>query len=93
MKCLHPPSSFFKIYGFSTTTPYLLALAIFKFFMYFCFWLCWVFVAARAFLTVESGGCSLAVVHRLSTAVASLVPEHRLEGAWASVAVACGLSS
>ena len=38
-------------------------------------------------------GCSLAVVQGLLTAVASLVPEHRLEGAQASVLSARGLTS
>ena len=37
------------------------------------FWLCWVFVAARAFsLVVECGGCSLVVMCGL------LISEHRL---------------
>ena len=37
-------------------------------------------------------GYSLAVVHRLLIAVASLVAEHRLQGMQASVFAACGLS-
>ena len=56
MKCLFPPSSFIKNYSFGTTTPYFLALAILKSFIYLCFWLCWVFAAARLLPTVESGG-------------------------------------
>ena len=40
-------------------------------------WLCWVFVAARAFLVVESRGYSLAV-HRLLSAVSPLAVEHGL---------------
>ena len=51
----------------------------------YLFWLPWVFAAeCRLSLVVESRGCSLIVVHRL-TAVASLVAEHRPEGTWASV--------
>ena len=41
--------------------------------------------------SLASGGYSAAVVHRLLIAVGSLVAEHRLEGAWASVAVVPGL--
>ena len=45
----------------------------------FIYWLHWVFDAAnRLSLVAESGSCSPAVVHRLLTAVASLVAEHRL---------------
>ena len=52
---------------------------IFKFFKKFIyFWLCWVFSAASSLsLAVGSGGHSLVAVHRLLTAVTSLV-EHRL---------------
>ena len=45
----------------------------------FIFWLCWVSVAARAFLSWWAG--------------ASPVMEHRLRGAWASVVVAPGRQS
>ena len=49
-----------------------------------CFWLCWVFIAVRAFsLVVVSKGPSLVMVCGLLTAVASLIAEHRLQ--------ACGL--
>ena len=42
-------------------------------------WLHWVLVAAHGFsLVVASGGSSLAAVHGLLTAVASLVAEHGL---------------
>ena len=48
------------------------------------FWLCWVFIAVRAFsLVVVSKGPSLVMVCGLLTAVASLIAEHRLQ--------ACGL--
>ena len=47
-------------------------------------WLQWVFVAAHGFsLVVASGGSSLAAVHGLLIAVASLGAEHRFEGPWA----------
>ena len=52
----------------------------------FClFMLRWVFVAAFKL--------SLVAARRLLIAVASLVAEHGLEGAWASVVAACRLSS
>lgn len=41
-----------------------------------CFWLCWIFTAASAFLAVEGGGYFLAVVLGLLLAVTSLVVEH-----------------
>ena len=68
-------------------------LAIFKKFSLFLFPAMLGLVAARLSCIVESGGCSLVVVHRLLTAAASPVTGHRLQGARASVAVACGLSS
>ena len=39
-------------------------------------------------LVVASWGNSLVLIHRLPIAVSSLVAEHRLRGAWASVAAA-----
>ena len=42
-----------------------------------CFWLCWVFVAARAFSCSERG-LLFAVVHGLLIALATLVVGHRL---------------
>ena len=45
-------------------------------FVYTYFWLCWIFIAARAFSSC--GGCSLVAVWALLTAVVSLVAEHRL---------------
>ena len=39
-------------------------------------------------LVAVSGDCSLLIVHRLLTVVASLAGEHRLQGMWASVAAA-----
>ena len=57
------------------------------------FWLRWVLVAAhRLPLVVVNRGYSLVAVSGLLIAVASLAMEHRLWGAWASVAVAHGLS-
>ena len=54
----------------------------------FFFWLCWVFVAVHGLsLRAVSGGYSLAAVHRLLTALASLVSI----GAWASVVAALRL--
>ena len=41
-------------------------------------------------LVAESGGCSSFAVYRHLIAVASLVLEHRLSGAWASTVVAPG---
>ena len=40
-----------------------------------------------------SRGCPLVVVCRLLVVVASLVAQHRLWGRWASIVVACRLSS
>ena len=42
------------------------------------FWLCWVFVAARAFLYLWLAGYSAVAVHRLFIAMASLIAEHGL---------------
>ena len=61
-----------------------------KLFIYF--WLCWSSLLLGLSLVVVSGGYSLVVLHGLLIAVASLVAEHRLQGAWASVVVR-GLSS
>ena len=46
--------------------------------IYFYFWLCWVFVAARAFSSCGEQGLLFVAVHRLLLAVASLVAEHGL---------------
>ena len=57
------------------------------------FWLCWVFVATQTFsLVVTSRGYSLVVVHQLSLLWLLLLQRWSL-GTWASVAVACELSS
>ena len=57
------------------------------------FWLCWVLVAVRElYLVAVSGGCSLVAVCSLLVAVASLVAEHRLWGARASVVAVRKLS-
>ena len=42
------------------------------------FWLCWVFIAARAFSSCGEWGLLFAVVRGLLIAVASLVVEHGL---------------
>ena len=55
------------------------------------FWLCWVFIAVHRFsLVAASGSCSLMAVHERLILAASLVSEHGLWGAWASVVVAHG---
>ena len=50
---------------------------LFKKLINICFWLCWVFVAARAFSCSERG-LLFAVVHGLLIALATLVVGHRL---------------
>ena len=56
-----------------------MAYYIYTFFKKNLFWLHWVFVAAlRLSLVAVSEGYSLAEVHRLLIAVASLVAEHGL---------------
>ena len=56
-----------------------MAYYIYTFFFFNLFWLHWVFVAPlRLSLVAVSGGYALAEVHRLLTAVASLVAEHGL---------------
>ena len=47
-----------------------------------CFWLCWIFTAASAFLAVESGCYFLTVVLGLLLAVTSLVVEHGSRAPW-----------
>ena len=42
-------------------------------------------------LVVTNGGYSLDVVHRLLTAVASVVAKHRFRGRWASAVATPGL--
>ena len=49
-----------------------------------------IFVCAGSLLLL---GLSLVVVHGLLITVAFLIAEHGLQGAWASVVGACGLSS
>ena len=62
-------------------------------YMFFCFRLYSVFVAAHQLpLVGASGGSFLVVMCRLFV-VASLVAAHRLESVWASVAVVYALSS
>ena len=51
-------------------------------------WLHWVFTAVR-----ESGGYSVVAGCGVLTAVASLVAERGLQGAWISTAAACRLNS
>ena len=50
----------------------------FFFFKVYLFWPCWVFVAIGLSLVEPSGGPSVAVVHRLFIAMASLVAEDGL---------------
>ena len=57
----------------------------------YLFLLCWVFVSMhRLSLVAVSRGYTLVAVHRLLIVGASLVAEHRLWGAWASVAAPVG---
>ena len=52
--------------------------------MFIYFWLCWVFAAAfRLSLVAVNRGYCLVAMHELLIVVASLVVEHRLQGAWA----------
>ena len=52
-----------------------------KYLIYFR--MCWVFVAVhRLSLVVMPGSCSLDMGHRILTAVASFVVEHKLQGTW-----------
>ena len=44
----------------------------------YLFWLCWVFVAAKAFYNCGVGAYSLTAMHRLLIAVASLAVKSRL---------------
>ena len=61
-------------------------------YLFIYFWLHWVFIPAHRFsLVVESGGCSLAVVCRRLTSLASLVGEYGPYGTWASVVATHGL--
>ena len=68
----------------SGTRSYLaFSFLFFPIILFIYFWLCWVFVASRASSLVGSRSYSLALVCRLLIEVASLVTEHRLQGAWA----------
>ena len=63
-------------------------------YFFFYFWLYQVFIAAQAFtLVAEREGYSLVVVLWLLIAAASLVAEHRLQAAQASVVKTHGLNS
>ena len=42
---------------------------------------------------MQRAGATLVAVHRLLIAVASLVADHRPQGAWALVVAECGLGS
>ena len=54
-------------------------LSIYIYYVFIYFWLCSVFAALHGFsLVIESRGYSLAAVHGLVIAVASLVAEYRL---------------
>ena len=63
-----------------------------SFFNIYLFWLCWVSVSVRAFLWLQSMGPTLVAVHGLPIAMVSLVGEHKLLGAPASVVVTHQLS-
>ena len=54
-------------------------LCIYIYYVFIYFWLCWFFAALHGFsLVTASRGYSLAAVHGLVIAVASLVAEYRL---------------
>ena len=73
---------------------FVLKKIIFDMYILLYLWLYWVFVAVcRLSLVSGIGGHSLAVVHGLLTVVASLVAEHGLWGAWASVSFGTGALS
>ena len=61
-------------------TNYLELIVLKKYFYSFIYsWLCWVFIAVRAFsLIAVSRGYSLIAVHGLHIVVASLVADHGL---------------
>ena len=67
---------------------------IFVIILFIYFWLCWVFLAARAFSLISvNGGFSPVAMRRLLIVVASLIAQLRHQGTQASVAVARGLNS
>ena len=64
-----------------------------NFYLFTCFWLCWVFIAARGLpLGAASGGYSVAA-RWLLTAVTSFVSGHRPQSARAPLVAACGLGT
>ena len=71
-----------------STGPFFFFFLFKDFYLFVYFWLCWVFIAAQAFLYVASEGYSLV---ELLIGVASLLGEHGLEGAQASAVAAPGL--
>ena len=50
----------------------------FKYYLFIYFWLCWVFVSARAFSSCGKRGLLFVAVRGLLIVVASLVVEYRL---------------
>ena len=50
-------------------------------FLFVYLWLCWVLLLRGLFSSCGKWGYSLVAMLRLLVAVASLIPEHRLEGA------------
>ena len=83
-----------KIFVFNFVIADTIVFSELNFNFVFHFWLYQVFIAAQAFsLVAEREGPSLAVVLRLLITAASLVAEHRLQGAKASVVKAHGLNS
>ena len=67
--------------------------SVFSFKNFVHLWLCLGFVPAYGLSLAAVSRAILVVMHRLLIVVASLVVEHRLQGMWASVFAAYGLSS
>ena len=82
------------VFFFKSFVPFFTQLAVFfvfKFYLFiFQFWLCWVFIAAWAFLQWCSGFFTFSLFH---FQVVSLEAELGLSGAQASVVAMLGLSS
>ena len=58
-------SSFYVTFERQNTFGYFQLPVLCKFYLFICFWLCWVFTAAQLFSSCGVGGYCLAAVHRL----------------------------
>ena len=65
----------------------------FIYLLFIYFWLCWVFTAARGLSLVAASGATLCCGAQASYCGGFYCCEARALGTWASVVVACGLSS